>query len=117
MFRDDPFWGNNEVATSHNLIELIDLIEDDITVKLLPFAKDINNKISIPQFELSDRPSDETIKKMQSLHGGYEINIFKRQIKNLKFYITYIIPIKIFNHFINNYYTFCVNFILINSQK
>ena len=82
MFRDDPFWGDNEAVTSHNLIQLFDLIEDNIIIRVQPFAKDLNNKISIPQFELSDRPSDETIEKMKKLHGGYEINIYENTVKD-----------------------------------
>ena len=80
MFRDDPFWGDNEAVTSHNLIELMELIEPHITIRVQPFARDLNNKISIPQFELSDRPSDETIEKMQKLHGGYDINIYENTV-------------------------------------
>ena len=112
MFRDDPFWGNNDAVTCHNLIDVLNLIEKDIVVKVLPFANDTHNKISIPLFELSDRPSDETIRKMQKLHGGYEINIYENTVPDSKWkYLLRIELLKYYNDIdINtNYSTGCYN--------
>ena len=105
MFRDDPFWGDNELTTSHNLLEVLDLIEDDITIKIVPFAKEVHNRVSIPQFELSDRPSDETIEKMKKLHGGYEINIYENTVSGGRWkYLMHIELLQYYNvHNMRNY--------------
>lgn len=111
MFRDDPFWGDNEAVTNHNLIEVLELIEPDITVRVQPFVRDLNNKISIPQFELSGRPSDETIEKMQKLHGGYDINIYENTVPDSKW--KYLMRIELLRYYndihIKNLHEGCYN--------
>ena len=72
----DHFWSECKYNSKHNLEELLNLIDEDITIKVLPFANDYHNKHSIPLFELTDKPSAENIKEMETLHDGYIINFY-----------------------------------------
>lgn len=97
MIFDDKFWGNNKYDSKHNIEEVLNLIPDNITVKIMSQSKESNTTYNIPFFMLTDKLPQDTIKRMESLHEGYTINIFENTIEDKWKYLMTIEPLRYYS--------------------
>jgi hypothetical protein len=73
---DDDFWGDIVDGRLSRIIKVLYECEGDIVVKQLPFACEEDKNYFIPMLLLTRKPNNDTLRKMESVDGGYKIRCY-----------------------------------------
>lgn len=74
---NDKFWGDHVNGRLTRITSLIFKDNEDIVVKFMPFANEVDKKVNIPVLMLSDKPSQKVLDELAHMEGGYDIKLFK----------------------------------------